>query len=316
MTWKKLARKTKRTEVSLFAKDAHELAGGVREARTAPRDKIYVTRHVQLPHFYFLHPTVLDFPEHAHARHDGHTHAHLHEALDAFDGRHFDGHVERGAVSRKEFYDTEPKGRFHDVRNESFIAEVGDIDFALLREDMLGMHDESQLVFQDFRGLKLGIAGDERNRAEIQAVVQDFMRDVARKHAVHAHLDTRMFFAEFREGGEQGVNGAFVHTEGKFAALQALQFGEPLFHFIAEVHQALGVILEERSRIGEADRARAADEERLAERVLEFADRQADGRLGAVKAFPGARETALFCHHQKDLKFAEIQGHSSGKQYK
>src|SRR5260370_18643019 len=150
MTWKKLARKTKRTEVSLFAKDAHELAGGVREARTAPRDKIYVTRHVQLPHFYFLHPTVLDFPEHAHARHDGHTHAHLHETLDAFDRGHFNGHVERGAISRKEFDHAAAKGRFHDVRDEIFIAQVGDIDFALLLEDMLGMHDETQLILENF----------------------------------------------------------------------------------------------------------------------------------------------------------------------
>src|SRR5439155_960038 len=85
----------------LFAKDAHELTGGMREACSAPRYQIDVARHIHLPHFYFFHPTALDFPMDAHARHDGHAHAHLHEPLDAFDRGHFDGHVERGAVSCK-----------------------------------------------------------------------------------------------------------------------------------------------------------------------------------------------------------------------
>src|SRR6266567_7131202 len=293
--------------VSLFTKDPHELSGGMREARPAPRNEVDVARHVHLPHFYLLHPTMFDLPMHAHARHDGHTHAHLHEAFDAFDGGHFNGHVERGAVSSKEFDDAAAKGRFHDVGDKILVSQVGDIDFALPREDVLGMHHESQLILEDFGGLKLGVAGHEGNRAQIQAVVEDFVRDVPRKHAVHADLDAGMFFAEFREGGKQGVNGAFVHAEGKLAALQALQFGEPFFHFITEVHQALGVIFEERSRIGEADGASAADEERLAERVLESADRQADGGLSAVKTLPGAGEAALFGHHQKDLKFTKIQ---------
>src|SRR5229473_3411760 len=51
-----------RSAVSLCAKDAHELIGGMREARAEPRNKIDVARHVQLPHFYFLNPAVFDFP--------------------------------------------------------------------------------------------------------------------------------------------------------------------------------------------------------------------------------------------------------------
>src|SRR6266849_7137354 len=110
--------------VSLFAKDAHELTCGMREACAAPRNEIDVARHVQLPHFYFLHPTVFDFPLNAHARHDGHTHAHLHETLDAFDGGHFNGHVERGAVSGKQLDDAAAKWGFDAVRDEVFIAEL------------------------------------------------------------------------------------------------------------------------------------------------------------------------------------------------
>src|SRR6266566_4775234 len=138
--------------VSLFTKDPHELSGGMREARPAPRNEVDVARHVHLPHFYLLHPTMFDFPMNAHARHDGHAHAHLNEALDAFDGGHFNGHVERGAVSRKQLNDAAAKGRFDAMRDEVLFSKLGDIDFPLFGEEMLGRHDQSQFIFQDFRG--------------------------------------------------------------------------------------------------------------------------------------------------------------------
>src|SRR5208282_6874523 len=94
------------------AKDADEFGGGVGEAGAAARDQVDVARHVHLADLHFFHPAVLDFPLHAHARHDGHAHAHLHEALDAFDGGHFDGHFQFGAVSREEFDDAAAKRRF------------------------------------------------------------------------------------------------------------------------------------------------------------------------------------------------------------
>jgi hypothetical protein len=105
-----------------LAKDAHEFAGGMREARAAARNQIDVARHVQLPHFYFLHPTVFDFPIHTHTRHDGYAHAHLHEALDAFDGGHFDGHIEGGAVSGEQLDDAAAKRGFDAVGDEVFLA--------------------------------------------------------------------------------------------------------------------------------------------------------------------------------------------------
>src|SRR5216684_3460751 len=203
----------------------------MREARAAPRNKIDVARHVQLPHFYFLNPAVFDFPLDAHARDDGYTHAHLHEALDALDGGHFDGHVEGGAMSSKQLDDTAAKGGFDAVGDEVFVAKLGDIDFTLFREEMLGGHDQGQLIFANFRGQELGIAGHVGDGAEIEAVVHDFMGDVARKHAVHAHLDPGMFLAKLSQGGEQSVDGTLVHSQGEFAALQALQFGEPFFRY-------------------------------------------------------------------------------------
>src|SRR5713226_5095647 len=155
---------------SFFSEDAHELAGGMGEARAAPRNEVNVPRHIQLPHLYFLHPAAFDFPMNTHARDDGDAHAHLHEAFDAFDGGHFDGHVERGAVSGKQFNDAAAKRRLDAVSDEVFFAKLGDIDFAFFCEDMLGVDDQCQLIFADFRSQKLGITRHKRDSAEIEAV--------------------------------------------------------------------------------------------------------------------------------------------------
>jgi len=88
------------------------------------------------------------------------------------------------------------------VRDKVFFGKLGDIDFALLGEDMLRVHDQSQFILADFRGQKLGIAGHKRNGAKVEAIVQDFMRNVPRKHAVHAHLDAGMLFAKCGQGRE------------------------------------------------------------------------------------------------------------------
>src|SRR5438309_3115929 len=134
------------------------------------------------------------------------------------------------------------------------------------------------------------------------------MGDIAGKHTVDAHLDAGMQDSKFGQGGKESVDGAFVHTQREFAALQALQFGESLFDFITKVNQALGVVFQKRARIGEANRPGATNEKRLAKGVLEFADGQANGGLGAVKALASAGEATLLCDHEKYLKFTEVQG--------
>src|SRR4030081_464178 len=170
----------------------------MRKARAAPAYQVDVARDVELFYFHFFHPAVLDFPLHAHARDDGYAHAHLHEALDAFDGGHLDGHVELSVIAREKFNDAASEWRFVDVRDEHFAAQVGDVDFAFAGQRMFGRNDQTQLILQNFRGLQLRIARNVGDGAEVQTVVEDFMRNVARKHAMHADLHARMFFAEDR----------------------------------------------------------------------------------------------------------------------
>jgi len=97
------------------------------------------------------------------------------------------------------------------------------------------------------------------------------------------------------------VDGTLVDTEGEFAALEALEFHEALFDLRAEIEEAFGVLAEKATGVGEADGARASDEERLAERFLELANGEADRGLRAVQALGGAREAALLGNCKKNL---------------
>src|SRR3984893_15681639 len=162
-----------------FAEDAHEFGGGVGKARSTPAHEVDVAWNVELLHFYFFHPAVFNFPLHAHARHDGYAHAHLHEALDAFDGGHLDGHVELSVIAREKFNDAAAEWRFDDVRDEHFAAQVGDVDFTLARQRMFGRNDQTQLILQNFCGLQLRIARNVGDGAKVQAIVQYFVRNIA-----------------------------------------------------------------------------------------------------------------------------------------
>src|SRR5207245_5201729 len=100
-------------------------------------------------------------------------------------------------------------------------------------------------------------------------------------------------FPKLRERREKSMNGALVHAQGKLPALEAFQLRKPLFDLIAEVDQPLGVIFQKRTGIRETDGPGAADEEGLAERIVQLADGQADGRRGADGTGGGARGGAL-----------------------
>src|SRR5262249_2826491 len=157
-----------------------------------------------------------------------------------------------------------------------------------------------EFVLQDFGRLQLRVARHVGNRTEIQAIVQDFMGDVAREHAMHPNLDARMLLAEFCNRGHERMNRAFIYTEGKLAPLQAFEFTKPLFDFIAKIDQAFGIVLQKSPGIGEANRPRPTYKKPLAQIFLKLANRQADRGLRTIKAFRSARKTAFACDRKKD----------------
>ena len=273
------------------------------EAGATAGNDVEVAGDIELADFELFEPAVFDFPGDAHARNNGNAHAHLHEALDAFDGGHFHGHVEGRAMAREELDHSAAEGRFDDMSDKIFFAEFLDLDFAFLGKRMLGRNNQGEFVFEDFGGLELRIARHKGNGAEIESIVDDFVRNIAREHAMETYLDAGMGFAEAGEGGEEGVDGAFVDAKREFAALESFELHEALFDLVAEVKEALGVFAEEGAGVGKADGAGAADKQGLGKGILEFADSQADGGLGAVEAFSRAGETAFACNSQENLQF-------------
>src|SRR5215467_7158702 len=244
----------------------------VGQAGASPGNHIDVTRQIELVNFYFLHPAVIDLPSDAHARHDRHAHAHLHKALDAFDGGHFDGHVERGFVAAEELDDAATEGRFDAVRHKTLAPEVGDVHLLAPGQRMFGMHHQRKFVLEYFRGLQLRVAGNKGYGAQIESIVQNLVRDVAREHAVNADLHARVGPPELGKGGQKGMNRAFVDTERKLAAGEAFQFGKPLFYLVAEIDEALGVVAQQVTGVSKPYRPRAARKKRLTEAVFQLAD--------------------------------------------
>jgi hypothetical protein len=176
---------------------------------------------------------------------------------------------------------------------------------------MLGRDDQGELILQNLGGLELGVARHKGDGTEVQAIIEHFMRNIAGEHAVDTHLHAGMLFAKLTQSGEEGVNGALIHSKREFATLESLKLGEAFLDLIAEIDEAFGVVFQEGPRIGEADGPRATDKKRLPERVFKLADRQADGGLGAVKTLSRAREAAFLGNHQKYLKFTQIHGSPS-----
>ena len=134
------------------------------------------------------------------------SHAHLHEALDAFNRRHFDGHIQSGVIAAKKFDHAAAKRRFHAVGNEAFVFEIGHIHFFAFGERMFRRHHQSEFILQDFRGLQLRFARHKRNRPQIQPVIHHFVRNIAGKHAVNTNLYARMKLSELPERRQQCMN--------------------------------------------------------------------------------------------------------------
>src|SRR5690349_21196253 len=157
-----------------------------------------MARQTELSHLHFFHPAVLDLPLNAHPRNDRHPHPHLYEALDALNRGHFDRHVEGGSISSEKLNHAPPVRRFDDVADERFLAKLLHFHLAAFAKGMFQWYDKGKLVLAKLRGLQLGFSRNKREGANVEAVVQDFVRNIARKHAMDTYLHAWMHLAKLR----------------------------------------------------------------------------------------------------------------------
>src|SRR5580658_3032729 len=158
---------------------------------------------------------------------------------------------------------------------------------------MIGRHDERQFVAKNFDGLEFRILRNVGDRSEIEAIIQDLARNVARKNSLHRDAHPGIGLMKLREKRQQSVDRTFVGAERELPDVEAFQSLQAFYQFVAQIQQALGIVLQELAGVGQLDLARAANHQWLAERILELAHGNANGGLGAEELFGGAGEASL-----------------------
>ncbi len=206
----------------------------------------------------------------------------------------------------KELDDAAAKRRFHDVRDERLGAQLGDIHAALPGQPMARGDDEGQLVAENFhRGQGL-LLGNERRHAQIEPVVQQLRRNIARKRPADRQMNVGIELAVTGQRGQQRVNRAFVDAKGKLAVPAGAQIRHGAGDFLAEIEHALGVGGQELPGVGKLAGAGAAREQRFADGLFELADGDAHRGLGAEQLLGGAGKAALAGHGEEYVEFGKV----------
>ena len=110
--------------------DVHQRLRRGGQRTILPVHQIEMPLDAHLRDSQFAQISARQFSFDAHARHDGDAFFHFHESLDAFDGGELHFHAQRNFVFREHLDHAMAIRRFHDVRDESFFAQRGDVHFA------------------------------------------------------------------------------------------------------------------------------------------------------------------------------------------
>src|SRR5437773_6511131 len=119
----------------------------------------------------------------------------------------------------------------------------------------------------------------ERERAEVQAPLLYFDRDLPRRHTAYIERDVRVALAESDNQRQQRVNRRLVGADEHAAAPQVAELADGRFGFFGQAHEPLPVVLQHLAGFGQGAGFRRSVEQLLPELDLEAPDRLADGRL-------------------------------------
>jgi len=124
------------------------------------------------------------------------------------------------------------------------------------------------------------------------AVVQHFVRNVSRKHAMNAHLNPGCISRNLeRAGSKAWMELSFTPRDSspRFRPSNSLSPFLPRRGGSAGARRNLSGARPRRSGVPGASRAQTG----LAQRIFQFANTQANGGLGAIQAFRSPRKAAL-----------------------
>ncbi len=197
-------------------------------------------------------------------------------------------------------------GRRVAVRDDRRPAELLERHAALLRERVLRVREDDELVRGEDDRLQALLRGNERHDAEVERRAEDLDPEEARGRALHVELDAGVRVAKARDERNEDLDAGLVRADHDPAALHVLQVLDGPLGLLGHVQDALGVVLQRAPRFREAGLARRAVEEGFAENRLEAAHGLAHRGLRAEEPHGRAGEAALLGDREEDAEGGDI----------
>ena len=179
------------------------------------------------------------------------------------------------------------------VRDHRVPAALRERHFLMSRERMARRYEHHELVVAEDDRAQLRLARMEREHAEVERALRDLRPDLPCRDAPDVHVHERMRFAEPRDERQDDVNGGFVGADQDAAATQVAEVLDGHLGLFGEAKQALRIVPEQPSGVGQRGVLGRPVEEALADALLEPADGLADGRLGPVQLHGRPGKAAL-----------------------
>ena len=248
-------------------------------------------------------------------RDDGDAGVDLDRPLDGLDVVEFHDRLDGEAVIAEDPVDGAAGGDVGFEGDEFLPGNLGDGDFAAIRQRMLGAADRHQAVAAEGLDLDQAAGGGEGDEAEVAGAGQDVVVDLVGAAVFDVDVDAGMALEEALQVGGQlveadAVDGGDADRSGD----QVAALGDAVPEGIELLDDAEGGLVEKGSLGGEGEVLPAAVDEGDPEAALEGAELLADGGLGDAVGAGGLAEAAAVGQVAED--FEGFYLHPEGKHKK
>ena len=177
--------------------------------------------------------------------------------------------------------------------NHDLPAHFFERDPASGRKRVTRRRQQHDVVDAERHGVDAAVGGLKGEHAEIDGSVEERLGDLARGHPTdfdrHARVGTREPF----DVRKQRVDGRFVRAHDHPSPADLLELPDRQLGLACQPQQALRIVLEQASGLGQGPVPRGPVEEPFAKLILDPPNGLADSRLGPVEPPGGRRKAAI-----------------------
>ncbi len=247
----------------------------------------------------------IQFLPNCQAGHQGDTVSHGHETLDGFEAGQFHAHIKRRVVGFEGRDHSAPQRRRHVVSDEVFRAKIANRDLRLLRQRMIRVYDEGEVIPVHDNRLKRirGLVGHD---ADLGGTLDQFVGNLAGERPLDGDSNLRTELPKTVENREQVKTGIFIGSQLQAAPLERTQLQQGAGGLVSKADQFQGIFAEQFSGGGQGSIPGRALKEWFPEIALQFTNHLADSGLGAMQASRRAREAPLFSDGKKRFQLVDV----------